>query len=38
MEDLVRDPARYLRHAGVTVKPREERVGIVRAQLGPIEW
>lgn len=38
MEDLVRDPARYLRHAGVAVKPREERVGIVRAQLGPIDW
>ena len=38
MEDLVRDPARYLRHAGVMVKPREERVGIVRAQLGPIDW
>lgn len=38
MEDLVRDPARYLRHAGVEVKPREERVGIVRHDLGVIDW
>lgn len=38
MEDLVHDPARYLRHAGIDVLPREERVGIVRADLGPIEW
>ncbi len=38
MEDLVHDPARYLRHAGIAVLPREERVGIVLADLGPIEW
>ena len=38
MEDLVHDPARYLRHAGIDVMPREERVGIVLADLGPIEW
>lgn len=38
MEDLVHDPARYLRHAGIDVLPREERVGIVLADLGPIEW
>ena len=38
MEDLVHDPARYLRHAGIDVLPREERLGIVRADLGPIEW
>ncbi|MEY8437763.1 dihydropteroate synthase [Atopobiaceae bacterium 24-176] len=38
MEDLVHDPARYLRHAGIDVLPREERLGIVRADLGPIDW
>lgn len=38
MEDLVHDPARYLRHAGIDVLLREERLGIVRADLGPIEW
>ena len=38
MEDLVHDPARYLRHAGIAVNDREHRVGIVREDLGVIEW
>ncbi len=38
MEDLMHDPARFLGHSGVVVKPREERVGLVRADLGEIAW
>lgn len=38
MEDLVHDPARYLRHAGIAVVDREHRVGIVREDLGVIDW
>lgn len=38
MEDLMRDPVRYLEGAGVAVAEREDRIGIVRADLGPIDW
>ncbi len=38
MEDLMVDPVRFLTHAGVDVKPVEERVGHVMAELGPIAW
>lgn len=38
MEDLLHDPARFLSHAGVKVLPREERVGLVRDDLGEIAW
>lgn len=38
MEDLMADPVRFLTHAGVDVKPVEERVGHVNADLGPIAW
>lgn len=38
MEDLMHDPARFLRHNGVDVRPEDERVGLVRADLGPVEW
>ena len=38
MEDLMHDPARFLAHAGVTVAPREERVGQVTADLGEVTW
>lgn len=38
MEDLLHDPVRFLTHAGVDVKPVEERVGNVIAELGPIAW
>lgn len=38
MEDLMHDPARFLAHSGVAVKPREERVGLVRAELGEVMW
>ncbi len=38
MEDLMHDPARFLAHSGVDVKPREERVGLVRAELGEVVW
>lgn len=38
MEDLMSDPARFLKHSGVDVKPVEERVGHVLADLGPVEW
>ena len=38
MEDLMHDPARFLTHAGISIKPREERVGLVRADLGEISW
>lgn len=38
MEDLMHDPERFLRHSGVTVTPREERVGYVIDDLGEIVW
>ena len=38
MEDLMHDPERFLAHAGVSVLPREERVGHVTADLGEIAW
>ncbi len=38
MEDLMADPVRFLTHAGVNVKPVDERVGRVIAELGPIAW
>lgn len=38
MEDLMSDPARFLKHSGVAVKPVEERVGHVLADLGPVAW
>lgn len=38
MEDLMHDPVRFLEHAGVEVKPQEERVGTVRKDLGELSW
>ena len=38
MEDLMHDPVRFLTHVGVKVLPREERVGLVREDLGEIAW
>ena len=38
MEDLMHDPVRFLTHGGVTVLPREQRVGAVTSDLGPIVW
>ncbi len=38
MEDLMHAPERFLTHAGVSVTPRDERVGHVTADLGEIEW
>lgn len=38
MEDLMRDPERFLRHAGVEVRDPEDRVGTVRSDLGEIVW
>ena len=38
MEDLMHDPVRFLTHAGVEVLPREERLGLVREDLGEIAW
>lgn len=38
MEDLMHDPVRFLAHAGVSVLPREQRVGLVRADLGELAW
>ena len=38
MEDLMHDPVRFLTHAGVRVLPREERVGVVREDLGELAW
>ena len=38
MEDLLHDPVRFLTHAGIRVLPREERVGVVRADLGEVAW
>ncbi len=38
MEDLMPDPERYLAAFGLSVVPREERIGIVRADLGELEW
>ena len=38
MEDLMHDPVRFLEHAGISVLPREQRVGLVRADLGELAW
>ena len=38
MEDLMHNPVRFLTHGGVRVLPREQRVGIVRSDLGEISW
>lgn len=38
MEDLMHDPVRFLAHSGIEVTPREERVGIVREDLGEVTW
>lgn len=38
MEDLMHDPERFLAHAGISVLPREQRVGLVRADLGELAW
>lgn len=38
MEDLMHDPVRFLAHAGISVLPREQRVGLVRADLGELAW
>ena len=38
MEDLMHDPTRFLTHGGVTVLPREQRVGAVTSDLGPVAW
>ena len=38
MEDLMHDPTRFLTHGGVAVLPREQRVGAVTSDLGPIVW
>ncbi|MGN0287244.1 MAG: dihydropteroate synthase [Atopobiaceae bacterium] len=38
MEDLMSDPERFLAHDGVDVRPFEERVGHVMADLGPVAW
>ena len=32
------DPERFLAHGGVSVSPREERVGHVTADLGEVAW
>ena len=38
MEDLMHDPERFLAHAGISVLSREQRVGLVRADLGELAW
>lgn len=38
MEDLMHDPERFLRHAGVKVLDPDDRVGHVTADLGEIVW
>ena len=38
MEDLMHDPVRFLTHGGVEVLPREQRVGLVTADLGEVAW
>ena len=38
MEDLMHDPARFLAHGGVEVLPRDQRVGLVTADLGEVSW
>ncbi len=38
MEDLMHDPARFLAHGGVEVLPRDQRVGLVTADLGEVAW
>ena len=38
MEDLMHDPARFLRHSGVNVVDPDDRVGHVMDDLGEIVW
>lgn len=38
MEDIMRDPDRFFAHAGVTILPEEQRVGLVKADLGALAW
>ncbi|MCI1665730.1 MAG: dihydropteroate synthase [Atopobiaceae bacterium] len=38
LEDLMHDPVRFLEHGGVKVKPQDERVGLVRSDLGEVAW
>ena len=38
MEDLMHDPARFFRNSGIDIKPEEERVGAIRADLGELSW
>lgn len=38
MEDLMSNPERFLTYAGIDIRPREERIGIVRQDLGAIDW
>lgn len=38
MEDLMHDPVRFLAHSGIDVVSRENRVGIVREDLGEVAW
>lgn len=38
MEDLMHDPVRFLTHGGVEVLPRDQRVGLVTADLGEVAW
>ena len=38
MEDLMHDPVRFLTHGDVEVLPREQRVGLVTADLGEVAW
>ena len=38
MEDLMHAPERFLAHGGISVTPREDRVGHVTADLGEVAW
>lgn len=38
MEDLMHDPVRFLKHAGIKVVEPENRVGHVMSNLGPLDW
>lgn len=38
MEDLMRDPVRFLSHGGVPIADEADRVGYVIDDLGEIEW
>ena len=32
------DPVRFLTHGGVEILPRDQRVGLVTADLGEVAW